>query len=76
MKYLVKLFVVTYFVIASTPSYSEQKIVVLDMNYILNQSNKSLIEIWNSLRFFYFKLARKRMEIESYNKYFKSYLKL
>ena len=39
MKYLVKLFVVTFFVIASTPSYSEQKIVVLDMNYILNQSS-------------------------------------
>ena len=31
MKYLVKLFVVTYFVIASTPSYSEQKIDCRDL---------------------------------------------
>jgi len=38
MKYLVKLFVVTFFIFVSTYSYAEQKIVVLDMNYILNQS--------------------------------------
>ena len=38
MKYLVKLFVVTFFLIFSTHSFAEQKIVVLDMNYILNQS--------------------------------------
>jgi outer membrane protein len=38
MKYLVKLFVITFFLIISTYSYAEQKIVVLDMNYILNQS--------------------------------------
>ena len=38
MKYLVKLFVVTFFIIFSTQAFAEQKIVVLDMNYILNQS--------------------------------------
>ena len=38
MKYLVKFFVVTFFFIISTHTFAEQKIVVLDMRYILNQS--------------------------------------
>ena len=38
MKYLVKLFVITFFLIASIPAMAEQKIVVLDMKYVLNQS--------------------------------------
>ena len=38
MKYLVKFFVVTFFLILSTHTFAEQKIVVLDMKYILNQS--------------------------------------
>jgi outer membrane protein len=38
MKYLVKLFVVTLFLLFSTYASAEQKIVVLDMKYVLNQS--------------------------------------
>ena len=38
MKYLVKFFVVTFFFILSTHSFAEQKIVVLDMKYVLNSS--------------------------------------
>ena len=38
MKYLVKFFVVTFFFILSTHSFAEQKIVVLDMTYVLNSS--------------------------------------
>jgi len=38
MKYLVKLFVVTFFLIISTHTFAEQKIVVLDMKKVLNQS--------------------------------------
>jgi len=38
MKYLVKLFVVTLFLVFSTYAFAEQKIVVLDMKYVLNQS--------------------------------------
>ena len=38
MKYLVKLFVVTFFLIISTHAFAEQKIVVLDMKKVLNQS--------------------------------------
>jgi len=38
MKYLVKLFVVTLFLLISTHVYAEQKIAVLDMKYILNES--------------------------------------
>ena len=38
MKYLVKFFVVTFFFIISTHSFAEQKIVVLDMHYVLNSS--------------------------------------
>jgi len=38
MKYLVKLFVVTFFILISTYSLAEQKIAVLDMKYILNES--------------------------------------
>ena len=38
MKYLVKLFVVTFFIIFSTQAFAEQKIVVLDMKYVLNNS--------------------------------------
>ncbi len=38
MKYLVKFFVVTFFFIVSTHAFAEQKIVVLDMKYVLNES--------------------------------------
>ena len=40
MKYIVKIFVVTFFLLASTfnITFAEQKIVVLDMTYVLNQS--------------------------------------
>ena len=38
MKYLVKIFVVTLFLIVSTSAFAEQKIVVLDMKYVLNKS--------------------------------------
>ena len=38
MKYLVKFFVVTFFLILCTHSFAEQKIVVLDMRYVLNNS--------------------------------------
>lgn len=38
MKYIVKSFVVTFFLIISTNVLAEQKIVVLDMKYVLNQS--------------------------------------
>ncbi len=38
MKYLVKFFVVTFLLIVSTYAFAEQKIVVLDMKYVLNNS--------------------------------------
>ena len=38
MKYLVKFFVVTFFFILSTHTFAEQKIVVMDMKYVLNNS--------------------------------------
>ena len=38
MKYLVKFFVVTFFVIICTDTFAEQKIVVLDMKFVLNNS--------------------------------------
>ena len=38
MKYLVKFFVVTFFLVISTHGFAEQKIVVLDMKYVLNNS--------------------------------------
>jgi len=38
MKYLVKFFVVTFFLIVSTHTFAEQKIVVLDMKHVLNNS--------------------------------------
>ena len=38
MKYLVKFFVVTFLVIVSTNVLADQKIVVLDMKYVLNKS--------------------------------------
>jgi len=38
MKYLVKLFVITFFLLFSTYAFSEQKIVVLDLKYVLNLS--------------------------------------
>jgi Skp family chaperone for outer membrane proteins len=38
MKYLVKFFVVTFFLIISTHAFAEQKIVVLDMKSVLNNS--------------------------------------
>tara|TARA_Y100000590_G_scaffold458283_2_gene612673 strand:+ start:2791 stop:3315 length:525 start_codon:yes stop_codon:yes gene_type:complete len=38
MKYIVKIFVVTFFLIFSTQAFAEQKIVVLDLTYVLNSS--------------------------------------
>jgi len=38
MKYFVKFFVVTFFLIFYTDVYAEQKIVVLDLKYVLNNS--------------------------------------
>ena len=38
MKYLVKFFVVTFFLIFNTHTLADQKIVVLDMKYVLNNS--------------------------------------
>ena len=38
MKYFVKFFVVTFFLLISTHTFAEQKIVVLDLTYILNNS--------------------------------------
>ena len=38
LKYLVKFFVVTLFFIVCTHTFAEQKIVVLDMKYVLNES--------------------------------------
>ena len=38
MKYLVKFFVVTFFLIICTHSFAEQKIVILDLKYVLNNS--------------------------------------
>ncbi len=38
MKYLVKFFVVTFFIFISTHTFAEQTIVVLDMKYVLNNS--------------------------------------
>jgi len=38
MKYLVKFFVVTFLFIVCTHSFADQKIVVLDMKYVLNNS--------------------------------------
>ena len=38
MKYLVKFFVVTFFLLICTHTFAEQKIVVLDLKYVLNES--------------------------------------
>ena len=38
MKYLVKFFVVTFFLLVCTYSFAEQKIVMLDMTFLLNES--------------------------------------
>ena len=38
MKYFVKFFVVTFFLFISTYAFAEQKIVVLDMKFVLNNS--------------------------------------
>ena len=38
MKYLVKFFVVTFFLLICTYTLAEQKIVVLDLKYVLNNS--------------------------------------
>ena len=38
MKYLVKFFVVTFFLLVCTHVFAEQKIVVLDLTYVLNES--------------------------------------
>ena len=38
MKYLVKFFVVTFFLIVSTHVLAEQKVAYMDMKFILNNS--------------------------------------
>ena len=38
MKYLVKFFVITFFLFICKHSFAEQKIVVLDLTYVLNES--------------------------------------
>ena len=38
MKYLVRFFVVTFFLLVCTHSFAEQKIVMLDMTFVLNES--------------------------------------
>jgi len=38
MKYLVKIFVITFFLLFSTYTFAEQKVVVLDLKYVLNSS--------------------------------------
>ena len=38
MKYFVKFIVVTFFLLICTHTFAEQKIVVLDLTYVLNQS--------------------------------------
>ena len=38
MKYFVKFFVVTFFLLICTHTFAEQKIVVLDLTYVLNLS--------------------------------------
>ena len=38
MKYLVKFFVVTFFLLVCNYSFAEQKIVMLDMTFVLNES--------------------------------------
>jgi len=38
MKYFVKFFVVTFFLLICTHSFAEQKIVILDIKYVLNNS--------------------------------------
>ena len=38
MKYLVKFFVVTFFLLVCTHTFAEEKIVVLDLTFVLNQS--------------------------------------
>jgi len=38
MKHLVKIFVVTFFILISTYALAEQKIVYIDMKYVLNNS--------------------------------------
>ena len=39
MKYLVKFFVVTFFLLICTHTFAEQKLAVLDLTYVLNQSS-------------------------------------
>ena len=38
MKYLVKFFVVTFFLLVCTHTIAEEKIVVLDLTFVLNES--------------------------------------
>jgi Skp family chaperone for outer membrane proteins len=38
MRYISKFFIVLFFTIISTQSYAEQKIVTLDLTYLLNES--------------------------------------
>ena len=38
MKHFVKFFVITFFLLICTHTFAEQKIAVLDLTYVLNQS--------------------------------------
>ena len=38
LKYIVKIFVITYLIFGITPSYAESEVVYIDMNKVLNQS--------------------------------------
>ena len=46
MKYFVKLFVVTSFLLLYTHSYAQAKVAYLDMTYILNKSKIYKIHIY------------------------------
>ena len=63
MKYLVKFFVVTLFLTFSTHSFAEQKIVVLDMKYVLN-SSKAGKEAQDFLKKKFNQNAKKFSELE------------
>ena len=38
MKYIVKFIVVTFFLLLSTHTFAEQKVVILDLKFVLNNS--------------------------------------
>ncbi len=63
MKYLVKFFVVTFLLAFSTHAFAEQKIVVLDLKYVLN-SSKAGKEAQDFLKKKFNDNAKKFSEIE------------